>query len=255
MLKRLSILAAFFAGAVMFLGLCYQPAHATLTWIKRYNQYFTTLPDPNTFANAQLSANILNTLSGNVGDTFDEKWSLDDATSANVSGDSNMAISNFVFTPYPGALGTNQATATFTVTASTGAQGQTDLHFIAPLSVSILLGHYALDESFTSPGGVALDDPYIWRMTISGDWSVSGTNTGDHQLVTYNSAYWTICKDFVFDGTNTTFSAYATNGYNSAENINLEFILYGGVVPLPPSMLLLGSGLLGLAGWIWFRKS
>ena len=26
------------------------------------------------------------------------------------------------------------------------------------------------------------------------------------------------------------------------------------LIPLPPSLLLLGSGLAGLAGWSWFRK-
>jgi hypothetical protein len=90
-------------------------------------------------------------------------------------------------------------------------------------------------------------------MLLSGDWSGVGTETGKHELLGFNSAYWTIDQDFTFDGTKTTFTAHATGGY-TGENIIIDFILHGGAVPVPPSVLLLGSGLLGIVGWRKFRK-
>ena len=108
-------------------------------------------------------------------------------------------------------------------------------------------GSYVLEEQFTSAGGVNNGFPYTWQMKILGNWSTVGTNPGDHELLGFNSTDWQIDTDFVFDGTNTVFSAHAIDGYTLGNNIDLDFQLYGAAVPLPPP-----SGSSALASWAWW---
>jgi len=244
MLKRLSKLAAFLAVAVLGLGLLYQPAHAIpngLIITSRTNDYYLELPDPLYFSGAQDGGNIYQTYVGNGFQQY--TWNLGAAYSAKVTGVSNVVVS-YTFTP---------PTLVDTVTLIT-IPGTTDLSWIEHSNPPIIEnGHYVLDESWTSNGGVNNGFPYTWQMTIPGNWSNAGQSQGDHDLLAFNSAYWTIDQNFVFNGTNTIFQAQATGGYQG-QNINLDFQLYGAPVPVPPSLVLLGSGLLGLMGLRRFRK-
>ena len=67
----------------------------------------------------------------------------------------------------------------------------------------------------------------------------------------YNSAYYGVLQDFIFDGTNTTFaigtSAYvSTPGFpGEGQDPNIQMTLIGDVVPAPGAAALIGlSGLL-----------
>ena len=50
-------------------------------------------------------------------------------------------------------------------------------------------------------------------------------------------------------------AAYALDSFDTADHGKWTYVPLNNPVPLPPSLLLLGSGLLGLAGWRRFRES
>lgn len=240
--------AAVLLSVVAILGLFSAPTHAAMNSIERYNQYSLTFTNPDNFANAKEPDVILQTWHADaINDTAHFIWTLGSTLNTPTwVGDTNVGVSNVIYPP-------GQVTAD--ITSLTGLDGITTLSAVFPVTVGVTHGLYSIEESFGSSGGVIIGGQYIWQMVLPGNWSANGTNTGDHQLKAYNSSYWTITKDFLFDGTNTTFSAYATGGYQG-QNINIDFVLYGGPVPvpLPPSMFLLGFGLLGLEGWRMFRN-
>lgn len=231
-------------GSLLLFGLLCSTAQASMARIERYNYYSISFDNPSDFANAKGYDDILQTWSGDVGDSVSQTFSLlPTAYNVGMVGDSNMGVTNVVWSP---------PDLSATISALTGSTGQTDIHleYSASGDVGVSGGYYYLEVRFSSAGGVDNGYPYYWQMVVPGDWSASGTGSGQHELLSFNSAYWLIDKDFLFDGTNTTFLAHASGGYQG-ENINIDFLLHGGTapIPIPATIYLLGSGLLGMVAF------
>jgi MYXO-CTERM domain-containing protein len=71
--------------------------------------------------------------------------------------------------------------------------------------------------------------------------------------LSYNSAYYAITSDFLYDGANTTFAvntnAYVTTLDGEGNNPTIQMTLIGDVVPSPGAV-----ALLGLAGAVAGRR-
>lgn len=95
------------------------------------------------------------------------------------------------------------------------------------LTIENIGGRKALRYKAESAGGVDILFPYTWQMTTPGDWSASGTQTGQHELVNIEPS-WDLQEDFTYDAiTDTTTVRAYREFYNPLKNINIEFILYG----------------------------
>jgi hypothetical protein len=240
--KVVTILVSISIILVMLSGL----SQANLIPIEQFRDFYTTFDNPNNFAGYQ----------GHY--TFSQIWHPDNQgditrytfglappyTNLSWTGDTNIQVSNIVQL-------SNSVSAD--LTALTGQNGQTSLSITdvaggpAPhIQVGVLNGTYFLEESHASAGGAVDGSPFTWQIKLPGDWSSVGTNTGQHKLVSINPL-WTIDNNFTFDGTDTTFRAHLDNYINDGNhNINIDFIIYGGQVPLPSTLMLLGSGLVGI---------
>ena len=110
--------------------------------------------------------------------------------------------------------------------------------------------HWALVFMGGGAGGVSEGGIFNSSVVLSGLWSAAGTGAGSVEY-SYNSAYYGVLQDFIFDGTNTTFaigtSAYvSTPGFpGEGQDPNIQMTLIGDVVPAPGAAALIGlSGLL-----------
>ena len=102
--------------------------------------------------------------------------------------------------------------------------------------------NYYLDEFFNPAANQSVGANFFLTESLPGNYSTIGTAQGDHKLLNINPA-WTITSNFVFNGTDTIFSAYADN-YALADQIDLEYQIYGAtVVPEPSTLSMLGLGL------------
>lgn len=253
MFKRPFKMAAILVGVVVAWGLLSGPTDAALTRIERFNDYKTVFDNPLNFANAVGTYGIRQTWQpDSAGESVNNTFNL--ATgyyNMSWTGDSNIGVSNIVATP---------SAVSADITALTGLIGQTflvaDIHAsdAFPLKIGQSGGFYFLEEFFSSARGVDNGYPYIFQMILPGDWSAEGTGPGQHQLLGINPL-WDIVNNFTFDGTNTTFRAELAQYFDDGNhNINVDFILHGGPVPVPPSLIMFGSGLLGLTGLAWRRR-
>ena len=110
--------------------------------------------------------------------------------------------------------------------------------------------HWALMFNGGGAGGVSEGGIFSSTVVLAGLWGAAGTGAGSVEY-SYNSAYYSILKNFTFDGINTTFqigtSAYvSTSGVpNEGQDPTIHMTLIGGVVPAPGAVALIGlSGLL-----------
>ena len=111
--------------------------------------------------------------------------------------------------------------------------------------------HWALVFIGGGAGGVSEGGIFSSTVVLAGLWGATGTGAGSVEY-SYNSAYYSILKNFTFDGTNTTFqigtSAYVSTSSvpNEGQDPNIQMTLIGDVVvPAPGAVALIGlSGLL-----------
>ena len=112
--------------------------------------------------------------------------------------------------------------------------------------------HWALVFDGGGSGGVSEGGTFTSTVVMAGQWSRMGTGAGSVEL-SYNSTYYTIASDFLYDGANTTFavntSAYVTTPDGEGNNPTIQMTLIGDVVPSPGAV-----ALLGLAGVVAGRR-
>ena len=111
--------------------------------------------------------------------------------------------------------------------------------------------HWALVFDGGGSGGVS-QGTFTSTVVMAGEWSRLGTGAGSVEL-SYNSAYYTIASDFLYDGANTTFAvntnAYVTTLDGEGNNPTIQMTLIGDVVPSPGAV-----ALMGLAGVVAARR-
>ena len=112
--------------------------------------------------------------------------------------------------------------------------------------------HWALVFDGGGSGGVSEGGTFTSTVVMAGEWSRMGTGAGSVEL-SYNSTYYTIASDFLYDGANTTFAvntnAYVTTPDGEGNNPTIQMTLIGDVVPSPGAV-----ALLGLAGMVAGRR-
>ena len=112
--------------------------------------------------------------------------------------------------------------------------------------------HWALVFDGGGSGGVSEGGTFTSTVVMAGEWSRMGTGAGSVEL-SYNSAYYAITSDFLYDGANTTFAvntnAYVTTLDGEGNNPTIQMTLIGDVVPSPGAV-----ALLGLAGMVAGRR-
>jgi len=112
--------------------------------------------------------------------------------------------------------------------------------------------HWALVFDGGGSGGVSEGGTFTSSVVLAGQWSRTRTGAGSVEL-SYNSAYYTIASDFLYDGANTTFTvntnAYVTTLDGEGNNPTIQMTLIGDVVPSPGAV-----ALIGLAGVVGARR-
>jgi MYXO-CTERM domain-containing protein len=112
--------------------------------------------------------------------------------------------------------------------------------------------HWALVFDGGGSGGVSEGGTFTSSVVLAGQWSRTRTGAGSVEL-SYNSAYYTIASNFLYDGANTTFAVttneYVTTPDGEGNNPTIQMTLIGDVVPSPGAV-----ALMGLAGVVGARR-
>lgn len=205
-----------------------------------------TFGNSNDFSGAQVHRHISITQNaGAAGDTGVFTFTLS-SPSINVAatGDAHIAVSAFSVSP---------AQATFTRTSTDGLTGKFALDFDrisntgGTLTTTASGGHYVLEASSNVNIGLVAGSLMTFTAVIPGDWSVAGSATGNHQLISINPL-WTIDQNFIFSAGQTIFSAHIDSYVNDGlHNAQLNYRLIGAAaIPVPAGWTLFIIGLAAL---------
>ena len=246
--KMISIVIAYTTLILLLISFSPQ-ANASVYIVEEFYDILLNFDNPDNFSGDYINGSFYQTWQlPSQGDILYEDWPLpSNVDSVSLSGDANIGVSNIVYNPDTGKLTAN-------ITALTGLQGTTKINIITSnfgYEVGISEGYYYLQYTLSIDGGSSIVSPCSYQVALPGNWSVSGTSPGTHQLL-YLNPFWTMDTDFTFDGINTIFKAHIDQYYDDGNHqSDLNFIIYGSAVPIPGALWLLGSGFLILIG---FRK-
>lgn len=214
--------------------------------------------DASAFSDASISGTTSFNIAGNAGDTLslgftEPHGSTSVATS--VSGSFTLAAgAPIIASPndtYPlNVTATGTPSVGGLVISSNLGVNVAPSGAVATLNNGISGGFHYLDESYNPTANQTSGATFSYTVDIAGNYSGSGVGAGLHQLESLNSN-WAVTQNFVFNGTDTVFSA-TVNDYNPAiDQIGLEYRIYGAPapVPLPAACWLLLGGLGGLAAF------
>jgi MYXO-CTERM domain-containing protein len=222
-----------------------------------------------TFSNAHYGyANDLTVRASAVGDVqtefFAYKANFQNVSAAVTIGDATLNFATAAFdpvdslykSPYSLTFGGANLTSTWRFAYDGGvvaAATPGDASFISQTQV-MRNGqlHWALVFAGGGSGGVSQGGTFTSTVVMAGEWSRAGTGAGSVELL-YNSTYYTIASDFLYDGANTTFAvntnSYVTTLDGEGNNPTIQMTLIGDVVPSPGAV-----ALLGLAGVVAGRR-
>jgi hypothetical protein len=235
---------------------------ATIIVNQRTSEETLSFSDTSTFSDAAVAGHSAFSISGNTGDTLSLGFTVPHgSTGFSATASSDFSVSSPVFT-----AGVPNDTQAFTVVAlNTPSAGTLTVLDnlavnVAPAGADVTLqtgtagGYHFLDGTYDPTAGQTSGHPFVYSLLIPGNYSTVGTSTGDHKLLSINAA-WNISQNFVFDGTNTVFTASIDNYNPAADRIGLEYQIYGSpVVPLPATVWLLASGVAGLGALVRRRR-
>ena len=258
--SKLGLLSISFMVAIsIFSG----TAHSAIIAVtQRDSTQFLSFADQSAFTDASQQTTTVLSLSGNTGDTLTQNYTIPHGETNFTVQSSTPAFSVSAPIYTAGNPNDNQF---FTITANNNAAiGNVTVNQnlgvnVAPvgainsLSSGVTGGYNYLDEFYNPTANQTIGSPFSYTAIINGNYSAQGITPGGHQLININNG-WTIDQNFVFDGTNTLFSAHIAP-YALANQINLEYRLFGAPtsVPVPAALWLFGSGF-GLLGFLGKRR-
>ncbi len=162
----------------------------------------------------------------------------------------SFSATNFTSFPTGGTSVPDPVTGSFTITFNNSADVSTPTTGtttgISLVSLNITLSS-ALSFSYTQSTDT------LWVGGISEGPSVIAISPGDNDFYLEIANYST-APTFVQFGYAETSGDYFYTGSPTPEGEGLTVTPITPTVPLPPSLLLLGSGLLGMAGFGWRRR-